>query len=624
MKDEKNRAVFIDFPASVGSVCLSVEGTSVVGFKPDLDALELLKSLRTQGVRVGAATSLEQLKDSTRDDPLWAPSFKEVVDAKLWRAVSCSCTYFDVLATAAEVALDCCLFVSPDSALRFAASEAGFQVASELSFVPWLLEGDPPLYVRVSGPEPDDLLFAKIAQVSRFALLLAAASERSVYGLATETAIKALRDIELTVETLASAADTAVSDLLLIRDGFDAEFVRGAASQLPYAKETADGLMIVLPGDQSSDDFHPPKGGHGHTLQLAPLGHATRHTSVPPLPWRALTADERKVLQTSVSGFVIREEINPLIGKAPLQIMDSPTIHSRHIASDGNRDAASHIATRLNSILGNARQCPFTHKGQPLTNVDAEIPGESGAQEIVIIGAHLDSIATNAPKDKPNGSLAPGADDDASGVAGVLAAARALKRLVDAAGRKPSRTIRFVLFNAEEKWVKGSWHYAEDLCRRGNSVRAMLQMDMIGYVRSYEAPRQLEVHASGQGDYWDKDPSIIKESRTLANIVLAAAAATELWPVALAGEFFPMPDCDKDPGAWRSDHHNFILHHWPACLVAEDFWHHLCPDPGKESPEDWQKEHPGYHTVEDEDIDPYYAADIARAVAGAAWMIANG
>jgi hypothetical protein len=79
-------------------------------------------------------------------------------------------------------------------------------------------------------------------------------------------------------------------------------------------------------------------------------------------------------------------------------------------------------------------------------NVIAEVPGGELASEIVLIGAHLDSW-----------DLGQGAQDDAAGVAIVLAAARQLL----AAGRTPRRTVRVVLFGNEENGFDGARAYGD-------------------------------------------------------------------------------------------------------------------------------------------------------------------
>jgi len=77
-------------------------------------------------------------------------------------------------------------------------------------------------------------------------------------------------------------------------------------------------------------------------------------------------------------------------------------------------------------------------------NVVGEIPGRGQPEEIVVIGAHLDSWG-----------LGTGALDNGCNVALVIDLARQIKRL----GLRPRRTIRFVLFNGEEQGLHGSWGY---------------------------------------------------------------------------------------------------------------------------------------------------------------------
>ena len=84
--------------------------------------------------------------------------------------------------------------------------------------------------------------------------------------------------------------------------------------------------------------------------------------------------------------------------------------------------------------------------------------------------AHLDSTAAQSlPYDEAT-DPAPGADDDASGVAAVLALAEGFAAL--AATSPPARTLRFVLFNAEEEGLVGSRAYARlQRARRGARSR---------------------------------------------------------------------------------------------------------------------------------------------------------
>ena len=131
----------------------------------------------------------------------------------------------------------------------------------------------------------------------------------------------------------------------------------------------------------------------------------------------------------------------------------------RHNASRGTanthpmvvmeRDAATRTLRLLRS--GNELSITLTldiEGGQPYEsyNVIAEIPGTDAADEIVLIGAHLDSW-----------DIGTGALDNGANVAMVIDIARQMQRL----GMRPRRTIRFALWNGEEQGLVGSWRYTE-------------------------------------------------------------------------------------------------------------------------------------------------------------------
>ncbi len=102
-------------------------------------------------------------------------------------------------------------------------------------------------------------------------------------------------------------------------------------------------------------------------------------------------------------------------------------------------------------------------------NVVGERRGSSQPDKIVIICGHYDSLSDMLP------SLAPGAEDNASGTACVLAAARALK------GNDFPRTVRYVAFAAEEDGLVGSKFYARYCADRGHDIVAVLNADMVCY-----------------------------------------------------------------------------------------------------------------------------------------------
>ncbi|MEX0320027.1 MAG: M20/M25/M40 family metallo-hydrolase [Ruegeria sp.] len=104
-------------------------------------------------------------------------------------------------------------------------------------------------------------------------------------------------------------------------------------------------------------------------------------------------------------------------------------------------------------------------------SVVATIQGSEHPDEIVIIGAHLDSINTR------DNFAAPGADDNASGIAVVSE----VLRVLTASDFRPKRTLEFMAYAAEEVGLRGSGDIAETYKREGKKVVAVLQIDMAGY-----------------------------------------------------------------------------------------------------------------------------------------------
>jgi len=113
----------------------------------------------------------------------------------------------------------------------------------------------------------------------------------------------------------------------------------------------------------------------------------------------------------------------------------------------------------------------FTHSwAQP--SIIARISGQGpNSNELVIIGAHEDSVGTSST------ARAPGADDDASGTATVLEVFRVLVE----SGYTPDRTLEFHTYAAEEAGLLGSQNIANTYASRGATVYAMLQADMTAY-----------------------------------------------------------------------------------------------------------------------------------------------
>ena len=113
----------------------------------------------------------------------------------------------------------------------------------------------------------------------------------------------------------------------------------------------------------------------------------------------------------------------------------------------------------------------FDH-GYAQQSVILTIPGTTLANEVVVLGGHLDSIAVGGTS-----SHAPGADDDASGIATLTE----ITRVLLAKDFRPARTIKVMAYAAEEVGLRGSQDIVRDFKARGVNVVGVLQLDMTNY-----------------------------------------------------------------------------------------------------------------------------------------------
>lgn len=102
------------------------------------------------------------------------------------------------------------------------------------------------------------------------------------------------------------------------------------------------------------------------------------------------------------------------------------------------------------------------------------IQGNELADEIVVLGGHLDSISNSGSGESMN---APGADDDASGIATLTEVLGVMMRN----RYRPQRTIKFMAYAAEEVGLRGSRAIAQDFAAQDRNVVGVLQMDMTNF-----------------------------------------------------------------------------------------------------------------------------------------------
>lgn len=172
-----------------------------------------------------------------------------------------------------------------------------------------------------------------------------------------------------------------------------------------------------------------------------------------------------------------------------------------------------------------------------LLNVVATIGGWCYPKREFLITGHYDDVS----EDPYN--WAPGADDNASSVVSLLAAASILKDY------KLANTVRFVAFSGEEQGLLGSAAYAEEAYNRGDTILGVINCDMIAYDNNNDGV--MEVHSGFPA-----------ENQALADIVIGAISDYGL---------NLSPEKITENPSYSSDHASFWAYNFPAILGHEDY-----------------------------------------------------
>lgn len=150
--------------------------------------------------------------------------------------------------------------------------------------------------------------------------------------------------------------------------------------------------------------------------------------------------------------------------------------HNRYYQNESAVQAAQWIAQTfadLGAKRSDVKVALYPHKFK-MPSVIARIEGQGPlASEVVVLGAHADSINQNVFFPNPTGR-APGADDDASGVSTLIETFRVIAE----SGFRPARTIEFIAYAGEEAGLLGSQDIANSYRQQGKRVVAVLQLDM--------------------------------------------------------------------------------------------------------------------------------------------------
>lgn len=217
------------------------------------------------------------------------------------------------------------------------------------------------------------------------------------------------------------------------------------------------------------------------------------------------------------------------------------------------QEAANFIESTLTQTGCEVRRQQFDVQAKTCCNIEVEIPGSEKKDEIVIVGAHYDSVFTS-----------PGANDNGSGVAATLALARRFGH------KSPQRTLRFVFFANEEPPFfqtpdMGSYVYAAACRAKDENIVAMLSLETIGCYcdepNSQKYPFPFSIIYPDTGNFLGFVSDL--SSRKLLRRVVASFRKNCKFP----SEGGALPSFIT--GISWSDHWSFRQYDYPAIMVTD-------------------------------------------------------
>lgn len=225
--------------------------------------------------------------------------------------------------------------------------------------------------------------------------------------------------------------------------------------------------------------------------------------------------------------------VRELSGEVQTIINGSPyTIVSRHKNNASNDKAADYIKQKLQNYGLPVYDQVFSSSGR---NVYAVQLGTTYPNKKYIICAHYD--------DMPSGTTAPGADDNASGTAAVLEAARIFTQY------NSKYTIIYALWDEEEQGLIGSTYYAQQAALAADSIMGVINMDMTAY--DSDNDNVVEIHVRPIANSLSLKDKVI-ETNTLYSIGLTTSV--------------------RNPGTTASDHASFWNSNYGALLLIEEYY----------------------------------------------------
>ncbi|MEO9884613.1 MAG: M28 family peptidase [Balneola sp.] len=245
---------------------------------------------------------------------------------------------------------------------------------------------------------------------------------------------------------------------------------------------------------------------------------------------------------TQNSRSYLSEDITPLDIETHITFLASDSLNGREAGSADEAIAANYIADHFRdfglepagdddtyfqeftintSVLNNPHASQDGEGEKRLSkNVAGLLQGSANSDEVIIIGAHYDHLGLGEfgslyRGDEPK--IHNGADDNASGTAGVLELAQYFSE------NRPEKDILFLAFSGEEMGLLGSAYYVDNPTVDLENALAMINMDMIGRM----ADKKLMIFGMGTADDWENIVNVANTDSLKLNLVKDGTGASD-------------------------------------------------------------------------------------------------
>jgi hypothetical protein len=353
------------------------------------------------------------------------------------------------------------------------------------------------------------------------------------------------------ISNLAAAADWPNSTLTLSYDVADAENDPLEVT-LEFSNDGGKTYALTSLVPTSGDTGFPVAAGTGKiiTCDISQLAALPANFTV------RLVADDKQTFDLQQ----LVDEVDSLRLRDDLEFVEGIRHRNTGLAHlNETRDSLRNHFSTLNLFL---EEQTFLYGGATGRNIIGTLPGTGTAEKVVVVDAHYDSVNNS-----------PGADDNGSGVVGVMEISRLLSRY------PTKKTVRYIGFDMEEDGLKGSFAYNNNGIAAGEQIEGVFNFEMIGYYS--EQPNSQEIPPGFDIFFPDATAQIVanqKKGDFITNVANSNCESLALLFSSSASEYVPdlkvITLIAAGNGSFftdllRSDHAPFWLSNRPALMLTD-------------------------------------------------------